>query len=268
MKNIKITIITICYNCVNEIEKTIQSVISQSYDNIEYIIIDGLSIDGTIDIVKKYQPKIDFFLSERDRGIYDAMNKGILAASGDYIIFMNAGDSFVNKKILEDVVNNVDFHEDIIYGAVNKCLEDCYYVYKPFPLDEMKRHMILPHQGTFVKTSYHKRHLFDISYKSSGDYHFFYTAYYEHNATFKEINFVIADFEDEYGMSKDNFKKARLEDLKIWGKEKNLYTIFKTYAWFAYRDLKNLIKKFVSEDRRKSLRNLQLKNQGYKLIFK
>lgn len=268
MKNIKITIITICYNCVNEIEKTILSVISQTYTNIEYIIIDGLSTDGTIEIVNKYKPRIAYYISEKDRGIYDAMNKGILAASGDYLIFMNAGDSFVNNKILENVANSVDFNEDIIYGSINKCLYDCYYEYKPFPLNEMKWHMILPHQGAFIKTSFHKSHPFDISYKSSGDYHFFYNAYYKYHATFKQIDFVIADFEDEHGMSKDNFKRARLEDLRIWGKEKDVFFLIKTYAWFAFRDFKNLIKNYVSEERRISLRNLQLRKQGYKLIFK
>lgn len=268
MNSPRISIVTICYNSVNEIEKTIQSVVYQTYKKIEYIIIDGKSTDGTVDIINKYKDYICCFKSEKDKGIYDAMNKGIKAASGDYIIFMNAGDAFVNKDILSEIIKEVDFSEDIIYGAVNKCLDDCYYVYKPFPLEEMKLHMILPHQGTFIKLSYHKKHLFDTTYRSSGDYHFFYNAYYKYKASFKEINWVIADYQDETGMSKDNFKRARLEDLRVWGKEDDVWILVKTYIWFAFRDFKNLIKKFVSDKRRIALRDMQLRKQGYKLIKK
>lgn len=268
MNTPRISVVTICYNCVEEIERTIQSVVSQTYNNIEYIIIDGKSSDGTVDIINQYKDCIDYFKSEKDNGIYDAMNKGIIVATGDYIIFMNSGDAFVNKDILADVVRAVDFSEDIIYGAVNKCLSDCYYVYRPFPLEEMKWHMILPHQGTFVKLSYHKKHLFDTTYRSSGDYHFFYNAYYKYKASFKEIDWIISDYQDETGMSKDNFKQAKLEDLRVWGVERNLLVLAKTYSWFVYRDFKNIIKKIISDKRRITLRNMQLRKQGYKLIKK
>lgn len=94
-KKLKITVITVVYNGIDYIEDTILSVINQDYSNIEYIIIDGKSDDGTMDIVEKYATKISYWVSESDNGIYDAMNKGIKVATGDWIIFMNCGDYFL-----------------------------------------------------------------------------------------------------------------------------------------------------------------------------
>lgn len=92
--NLKISIITVVYNGISEIEKTIQSVLNQTYPNIEYIIIDGGSTDGTIDIIKKYQGQLAYWVSEPDEGIYYAMNKGIQKATGEWIHFRNCGDYF------------------------------------------------------------------------------------------------------------------------------------------------------------------------------
>ena len=94
MNNPKITVVTVCYNAVKDIEKTILSVVNQTYDNIEYIVVDGGSKDGTVNIIQKYEDRITKWISEPDKGIYDAMNKGILMATGDWINFMNAGDYF------------------------------------------------------------------------------------------------------------------------------------------------------------------------------
>lgn len=99
-----ISIITVVYNGEEYLEETIQSVINQTYDNVEYIIIDGASTDGTLDIIKKYADKIDYWISEKDEGISAAFNKGILVASGKYLNFLNAGDKLLHKNIL----NNFD----------------------------------------------------------------------------------------------------------------------------------------------------------------
>lgn len=101
MENLKISIITVSYNAAKTIEQTIQSVVNQTYDNIEYIIIDGGSTDGTVDIIKKYEDKIAYWVSEPDKGIYDAMNKGILKASGEYIYFLGADDWLYNESVME-----------------------------------------------------------------------------------------------------------------------------------------------------------------------
>jgi glycosyltransferase involved in cell wall biosynthesis len=109
-----ITIITVVYNGEKHLEQTIKSVINQNYKNIEYIIIDGVSTDGTLDIIKKYEEYIDYWVSEPDEGIYDAMNKGIGLANGEFINFMNADDWFVDTKF--KTVNNYIKFLEYFYG--------------------------------------------------------------------------------------------------------------------------------------------------------
>ena len=113
----KISIITVTYNAKNVIQPTIGSVIDQTYSNIEYIIVDGSSTDGTVDIINKYREHVSKFISEPDKGIYDAMNKGLQAATGDFVWFMNAGDLIYNPDTLENVFSSADgIHADVIYG--------------------------------------------------------------------------------------------------------------------------------------------------------
>ena len=97
----KISVVTVCYNSVDSIEETMLSVLNQTYSDVEYIIIDGGSTDGTVDIIKKYADRLVYWVSEPDKGIYDAMNKGIAAATGDYINFMNSGDRFASTNVIE-----------------------------------------------------------------------------------------------------------------------------------------------------------------------
>lgn len=110
----KYSIITINYNNRDGLERTIKSVINQTYQDFEYIIIDGGSTDGSVDVIKKYADKIDYWVSEPDKGIYNAMNKGILQAHGEYLNFMNSGDCFYNDEVLENLLEIL--HYDIILG--------------------------------------------------------------------------------------------------------------------------------------------------------
>jgi glycosyltransferase involved in cell wall biosynthesis len=111
----KISIITVVYNGVTLIERTIRSVLAQTYSNIEYIIIDGASTDGTLLLVEEYESKIALIHSGKDEGIYDAMNKGLKDASGDYVLFLNAGDELYSEKTIEDVFK-VAINADVYYG--------------------------------------------------------------------------------------------------------------------------------------------------------
>lgn len=119
----KVTIITVCYNSVNTILDTINSVIRQSYANIEYLVIDGCSTDGTLELLNKNYQFIDKIVSEKDSGIYSAMNKGINLSSGDIIGFLNSDDFYVNNKVIEKIVKK--FLED---SSLDVCYSDLVYV--------------------------------------------------------------------------------------------------------------------------------------------
>tara|TARA_Y100001980_G_C14410424_1_gene204189 strand:+ start:38 stop:787 length:750 start_codon:yes stop_codon:yes gene_type:complete len=107
MNKITFTIITVVYNDKSNIEKTIKSIITQKFKNFQFIIIDGNSTDGTKDLINKYKDKINVYISEKDEGIYDAMNKGIKLSKGEYINFLNSGDTYSNDNVLQIVYNNI-----------------------------------------------------------------------------------------------------------------------------------------------------------------
>ena len=112
---LKITIVSVVYNGVKTIENMIMSVVNQSYKNIEFIIIDGGSVDGTVDILKKYDTQITFWCSEKDNGIYDAMNKALDHVSGDYVQFIGADDFFISENVISDIVAEID-HNVSLYS--------------------------------------------------------------------------------------------------------------------------------------------------------
>lgn len=120
MQDLKISLITVTYNAQKTLDRCIESVVSQNYTNIEYIIVDGASTDGTLQIVTRYNQYIDFFVSEQDSGIYDAMNKGIKMATGDIVGVLNADDVFTNDDILSNVALAFsEQHTDVLYGDLN-----------------------------------------------------------------------------------------------------------------------------------------------------
>ena len=173
-----ITIITVAYNAVKDIENTILSVLNQTYPNIEYIIIDGGSTDGTLDIIKKYEDKISYWVSEPDKGIYDAMNKGTLKATGEWLNFMNAGDTFYNEQVLEKVFKDNNWSDtDVIYGDVIYVYPDKEEIRKTTSLKRIKVGIPFCHQCVFVKTKLQQQYLFNTNYIICCYYDFFYTLY-------------------------------------------------------------------------------------------
>lgn len=176
--NPKISVITVSYNCVDTIEETILSVINQTYTNVEYIIIDGGSNDGTIEVVRKHQDKIDNWVSEPDGGIYDAMNKAINLAKGDYIIFMNAGDIFYNESVIEKVFSSDKIiNQEIIYGSVVLNKKEGEIELKPGNLDEFWKGSRFCHQSVFISLPLHKKFPYNLKYKIAADYNFFNIMY-------------------------------------------------------------------------------------------
>lgn len=245
----KISVITISYNCKDVIEDTILSVIGQTYINIEYIIIDGASTDGTVNVIRRYADKINYFVSEPDKGIYDAMNKGLNAATGDWVIFMNAGDSFYNNTVIERFVPQIGKDTIIAHGDIMVIGKHFKYPRKPEPIEQMKERMTVRHQATFTKLSYHKEHPFDTSYRSSGDYDFFYKAYFKDNVKFQHIPLCVANF-DNTGTSNVNFKRSFRENRRIWGKENDYSFIIKQEITLAIWQLKRWIgNQIISTDR-------------------
>lgn len=217
----KVSVVTVCYNVEDILEDTIKSVVSQTYGDFEYIIIDGASKDGTIDIIKKYSDKIAYWISEPDKGIYDAMNKGILAATGEYIIFMNAGDRFADSKVIEKVAPLLG-NSTVVCGMWNKCFSNgIVKVTKPRDFDLLLTDMPLCHQATFVSLAYHRQHLYDCSFRYSADYDFFYKAW-RNKEKFLEIPIVVADFIMDVGMTTTHLRGSMMERSKAWKGEKNL----------------------------------------------
>lgn len=174
MRSKKVTIVTVTYNCVDLLEGTIKSILSQTFNDYEYIIIDGGSTDGTIDVINKYKTKLSFWCSEKDNGIFDAMNKGINHANGEWINFMNAGDFFYDENVLDLVFsdNNTESFS-FIYGD-NVVINGEQTIYKkanPFyKSKKIHRRMGFNHQSVFVKTNLAKKNQFDLNFKIAADY--------------------------------------------------------------------------------------------------
>jgi glycosyltransferase involved in cell wall biosynthesis len=168
----KISVITVCYNAEKFIEDTILSVISQTYKNLELIIIDGASTDSTLEIINKYKAKISVFITEKDKGIFDAMNKGIINSIGNWIIFLNAGDTFINNSILEEIFqNNVD-SKHFIYSPFIACdrghKKKTIFPKKELNLNNLVNNQIICHQTIIIRKEYLK--FYNLNYHLRADY--------------------------------------------------------------------------------------------------
>ena len=177
-KKPKISIVTISYNSSKTIRDTIDSVLNQDYENIEYIIIDGKSTDDTIKIINSYGDSISYFISEEDDGLYDAMNKGVRAATGDVVGILNSDDFYYNNHVISDVAEVFTFNDvDSVYGdllyvdTVDIDNIRRYWKSGDFQLKNMRKGWTVPHPTFFVKKDiYNKYGLYSIRLKSASDY--------------------------------------------------------------------------------------------------
>lgn len=192
------SVITINYNDQDGLKKTIKSVVNQTNTDYEYIVIDGGSTDGSIDVIKENENHITYWVSEKDNGVYHAMNKGVVQAHGDYLIFINSGDRFHALDILSSVG---EYKEDIICGKVLK--GDSTWPsghYKPtISLVDLMRGS-LPHQAMFIKRELLVKHPYDEKYKILSDWKFCIEAIVFDNCSFRNIDIIIADY-DTSGIS-------------------------------------------------------------------
>lgn len=218
-----ISIVTVSYNAASSIEYTINSILSQTYENIEYIIIDGGSTDNTIDIIHKYTDRISYWISEQDRGIYDAMNKGIKLATGQWINFMNCGDSFYSKDIVENFTQTLqNYSFDIFYGDVRLIYDWGIINRKPLEIHKMKKQMPFCHQSCFVDIHLMKKHLFDLNYKICSDYNFFLYCYLN-KKVFHYEPIIVSLYNSTCGLSFDNMLESHKEMAHISKQDKTLF---------------------------------------------
>lgn len=234
----KISIITINYNNIQGLKQTLFSVLEQDYNNIEYIVIDGGSTDGSKELLRAKSDELFYWVSERDKGVYNAMNKGIAQSTGDYLIFMNSGDVFFNKHVLSDFFVDKKYEADILYGNTVYKYGSKGILRFPRDLTVMQYELPFCHQSCFVKGSLMRNSLYDESYKLIADYAFFYHCWKE-NRKFQRINKIIAIY-DTTGISADKKRAWQIyeEGCKIQGK--------KTYKLeYKLKQWKNKLRKII-----------------------
>ena len=174
MANPLLSVITVCYNAKETIENTILSVIKQSYNNVEYVIIDGASTDGTLDLIKKYESKINYWISEPDKGIYDAMNKATKVATGDYLFFLNSDDIFYNNDVLSEFAAVLNSNNTIYYGDV---------IFSKWRLSYTN----ICHQAIFYPKIVFKNYSYNTRYKIYADWNLNILCYADKNIQFQYV---------------------------------------------------------------------------------
>ena len=245
------SIITVVLNNQKFLETTIKSVLNQSFKNYEYIIIDGGSNDRTIDIIKKYENKIDYWVSEKDKGLYDAFNKGMMLASGKFIGIINSDDVYTKNslKIISNYISkykNIDF----IFGSVKKHW-GVLYGYRPEKIHYSWGFYSSHSTGFFLKkSSAIKVGLYDINYKYHADYDYFYRLIVKNKmkGTSTKKNEVVGIFRRGGFSSKISFWKKLKEEIKIrYDNGQNIFLLILIFSNKFLRNideiLKNIIKK-------------------------
>ncbi len=209
----KFSIITVNYNNREGLARTIKSVVNQTFSDYEFIIIDGGSTDGSVDIIKEFQHHISYWVSEKDKGVYFAMNKGILKAHGDYINFMNSGDIFYNSKALSTVAS-IQGNYDIIVGRDYHYNEQLHKGYAP-PVP-IRISMItffketLPHQGAFIRRELFRNSMYDETLQIAADWAFYVKKVVIEGCSVKAISDIIS-WREEGGISSTQTKKLHEE---------------------------------------------------------
>jgi len=215
MLNPTVSIITINLNDAQGLQRTIESVLAQTYKDFEFIIIDGASVDESVSVIQTHAAHIDTWISEPDNGLYAAMNKGIARAKGEYISFMNSGDTFCNAQVLEQVFANQPT-ADILLGRINivRSNGDIQQDFKIKQTDVSLFSLYLygiPHQASFVRrTLFEECGYYDETLKINADWKFFVQALVLHNKSLQHLEVTIANF-DDLGISSRN-KKRLLEE--------------------------------------------------------
>ena len=241
----KLTIVTVVLNDEKKLEKTIKSVNSQTFNNFEHLVIDGGSIDKTKLLIKKNAKKNTKFIFKKDKGIYYAMNKGIQKAHGDWIFFLNAGDTFVNNQTLKTIFENQSLKGDIFFGNIYKNYK--YFKKKWISKIITKNDFLMTfgHQSVFVKKHLYKKYYFSNDFKIISDFVFFYNLYKKNYISYK-IKLYISII-DTNGISNKNRILTLFETYLFFLKQKNFLMIIKIIIYGIYILFTNLVKLFLTK---------------------
>ena len=236
----KFSVITVTYNAEKVLEDTLQSVISQTYRHVEYIIVDGASKDGTIKIIDKYRERIHTVVSEPDKGLYDAMNKGIALATGNYLCFLNAGDSFHEDDTLQQMVHSIKGNElpDILYGETAIVDQQSHFLRmrrlsapEVLSWKSFKQGMLVCHQAFFAKRDLVEP--YDLNYRFSSDFDWCIRVMKKAH-TLHNTHLTIIDYLEE-GLTTQNHKASLRERFRIMTKHYGLVSTLIHHAWFVMR---------------------------------
>ena len=224
-----ITVVTVCYNSAKEIRKTIESVINQSYKNIEYIIVDGGSTDGTNKIIDEYRNKISKYISEPDRGVYDAMNKAIDLATGEWVNFMNSGDCFANNDVINNMFANNKYSENIkiVYGDTIHAYPQGFLYQSCKPMNNDRP---MTHQSVFARIESLQKYHFDLSYKIVADENFYHQVENEGGEIlYKPI--AVSIYESYYGLSSSRLVPMLMERTRMLNIKKDIRWYCQLLKW-------------------------------------
>ena len=236
-----ISIITINYNNLTGLKKTVESVLSQSYKSVEYIIIDGGSTDGSKEFIESNVDKIDYYVSEPDKGVYHAMNKGLAFANGNYCIFMNSGDIFYDNDVIHNFINLCK-GEDLIYGLAIWSHTNMYWnPPRGIRLRDTINKVLIPHQATFYKLSKIKQiGGYNENYKIVSDWIMF-VDFIIQGFSYNKIDLVVC-LSEPAGLSLTNISIIKSEQIFYLKQKKYKYLI--GYFYFSFVDrLKRFFKK-------------------------
>lgn len=243
---IEFSIVTVCFNAEDSIEDTIKSVINQTYNNFEYIIVDGYSKDNTVKIINKYKDSIDIIISEPDNGIYDAMNKGIGLSSGQFVNFLNSGDTYFSSNTLQIVKNHIEINTSIVSGDFNLISENK----KPILIEtkkinwrDFRKDFYACHQSIFVNLSIVNS--YDIDYKIKADYKWVLDALSKTSeCNIVKINKPLVNYNSD-GFSSKNFFRNLNELMKLHKNYFGIYQLVLNVNVYAYRFIRHLKSKLI-----------------------
>lgn len=228
----KLSIITINRNDKHGLEKTVQSIITQSFKDYEFIVIDGNSADGSIGIIKQYEPHIDYWVSEPDSGIYNAMNKGIRKATGDYLYFLNSGDVFASKEVLNEVFSN-ELNDNFVCGNIiwdrkGSLTEDKSYKDRDWTFSLYDLYAgFLSHQAFLIhKNMFEKYGLYDERLRIMSDWKLFFIAIGVNRENVQYIDVTLSIYNTD-GLSSTIGGKAILEEKRTIAKEELSLRVYK-----------------------------------------